>query len=574
MAHILIVDDEPEVLGLFREVLEVRGHSVEEASDVDEARERLAGAGFDLLLCDINLPGEPGLALVRQVANELPDTAVVIVTAVDQPALAEEALGLGACGYLVKPCRTNDLVISVAAGLRVRDLSRTARLHVEELESKVLRRTVALHEAVQLLEASTETAGVALRETADRLVTALTLRSDETGGHIQRMSRYGAQLALASGITTWPEYEIQVGMMLHDIGKIGVPDGILLKPAMLNGEEFEVVKRHPLVGAKLLSEGHSPVLTMGAEIALTHHERWDGRGYPAGLSGQSIPVVGRIAAVADVFDALTSERAYRSALPIEQACEIMVGERARHFDPDLLDVFLLSLDEMLVIRNAHPDPAPTTTIRVLIVDSRALFADALVRLLATADDVSVVGLARTAGEAVELLGERPTDVVVLDADLPQGDGATVIAAVRAEVPEPKVVVLTGRGDGRLLQHALEAGGAGIIERDRAFEDLLPAVRALVAGECLITEARLIGLVTGAPAGGADLSPREVEIISLMTEGLSNKVIADRLDLRLNTVRNHVQRILNKLGSHSKLEAVATARRRGLLPPHNATTSWR
>jgi putative two-component system response regulator len=565
VAHILIVDDEPEVMGLFREVLEVRGHSVEEAFDVVEARKRLADAGFDLVLCDINLPGETGLTLVRQVAGELPDTAVVIVTAVDQTALAEEALGLGACGYLVKPCRTNDLVISVAAGLRARDLSRNARLHVEELESKVLHRTMALHEAVQLLEASTETAGMTLRETADRLVTALTLRSDETAAHIQRMSRYGAWLALASGMTTWSDDEIRVGMMLHDVGKIGVPDSILLKPAMLRGEEYEIVKRHPLLGAKLLSEGHSPVLTMGSEIALTHHERWDGRGYPSGLARDSIPVVGRIAAIADVFDALTSHRVYREALPVERACEIMVGERARHFDPDLLDVFLLSLDEMLLIRDAHPDPAPTATIRVLLVDSRALFADALVRLLATADDVSVVGLARNAIEAIEMLDQRPVDVVVLDADLPEGNGAAVMAAVRAEVPEPAVIVLAGRGDGRLLQHALEVGGAGIIERDRAFEDLLPAVRTLVAGESVIPAARLVALVTGAAAAASDLTPREVEIFDLMTEGLSNKVIAARLDLRLNTVRNHVQRILNKLGSHSKLEAVATARRRGLLP---------
>lgn len=563
MANILIVDDEPEVLGLFREVLEVRGHSVEGAFDVIQAQEHLAGAGFDLVVCDINLPGETGLALVRQVADELPDTAIVMVTAVDQPALADEALALGACGYLVKPCRTNDLVITVAVGLRVRDLSRSGRLHVEELESKVLRRTIALHEAVQLLEVNTETAGMALRETADRLVTALTMRSDETGAHIQRMSRYGARLALAAGITTWSDDEIQVGMMLHDVGKIGVPDSILLKPATLNDEEYDVVKRHPLLGAKLLSEGHSPVLTMGAEIALTHHERWDGGGYPCGLAGEAIPIVGRIAAVADVFDALTSDRVYREALPAEQACEIMAGERGRHFDPDLLDVFLRSLDEMLLIRDAHPDPVLAATIRILIVDSRALFADALVRLLATEDDVSVVGLARTAVEAVGMLGQRPTDVVVIDADLPEGDGAAVIAAVRAEAPEAAVIVLAGRGDGRLLQHALEAGGVGIIERERAFEDLLPAVRAGVAGESIIAPATLNALVTRAPAGAADLTPREVEIVSLMTQGLSNKIIATRLDLRLNTVRNHVQRILNKLGAHSKLEAVATARRRGM-----------
>ena len=567
MARILIVDDEEEVRLLLRGVLEARGHAIEEAGDVNQARERLAAAGFDLVLCDINMPGETGLALVRQVADELPDTAIVMVTAADEPALADEALSMGACGYLVKPFRPNELVITVAAGLRLRDLERARRSHLDELESKVLRRTVALHDAVQHLEDSEKLAGIALRETAHRLVTALTLRSEETGGHIQRMSRYGARLAILSGIETWSEDEIQVGMMLHDVGKIGVPDAILLKPGPLTDREYEIIQRHPAMGAELLAEGQSPVLSLAAEIALSHHEHWDGGGYPAGLAGESIPLAGRIAAIADVFDALTSNRVYRPALPIDRALEVMTEERARLFDPDLIDLFTASLDDMLAIRDAHPDPAPTDTIRVLIVESRPMFADALVRLLAPAEGISVVGVGKTAIQAVEMVGECGPDVVILDVDLSDGNGVAAIQGVRGKAPDSAVILLAGRADEGLLLRALDAGGAGIVERERAFEDLLPALFAVAAGKSLVPADKLLALFRRGHTGvGALLTSRESDVIRLMTEGLSNEAIARRLDLRLNTVRNHVQRILNKLGAHSKLEAVATARRNGLLPP--------
>ncbi len=431
----------------------------------------------------------------------------------------------------------------------------------------MLRRTVALHDAVRRLEDSEETAGVALRETADRLVTALTLRSEETGGHIQRMSRYGAKLAEASGLKNWSEDEVRVGMMLHDVGKIGVPDAILLKPGDLTVEEYEIMKRHSAMGADLLGNGRSAVLTLGAEIALTHHERWDGAGYPAGLAGERIPIAGRIAAIADVFDALTSTRVYRRCLSVDYAVEMMTKERERHFDPDLLDVFTASLDDMLVIRDAHPDPVLPTAISVLIVESRPMFADALVRLLAQAEGISVAGVGSTVAQGVEMLGERGADVVVLDVDLPDAHGVAAVHALRSQAPESAVILLAGRPDGALLRRTLDAGGAGIVERERAFDDLLPALFSAAAGKSLVPPAQLTALSTQGLGGvGADVSAREVDVLILMTEGLSNQAAADRLGLKINTVRNHGQRILNKLGAHCTLEAVATARRKGMLPP--------
>jgi putative two-component system response regulator len=147
--------------------------------------------------------------------------------------------------------------------------------------------------------------------------------------------------------------------MLHDVGKIGIPDSILLKPGPLDSEEREIIKRHSLLGNRLLANGRSPVLTLGAQIALSHHERWDGSGYPDGLAKERIPIAARIAAIGDVFDALTSDRVYAPAVPFPEAVEQMREERGRHFDPQLLDLFLASTDQLQAIRAAHPDTVPT-----------------------------------------------------------------------------------------------------------------------------------------------------------------------------------------------------------------------
>ena len=360
MARLLIVDDEPGFRRSVRRTLERGGHMVLEAGNVEDAHDVLSAEAIELLLCDINMPGGSGLQLVRTITAERSDTAVVMLTGVDDPAVANEALAIGAYGYLVKPIEPNEILINVASGLRRRELEIGRRQYVSELESKILRRGAALRGALDRLERIEANARHAERDAVDRLVTALTLRSEETGAHIRRVGHYSALLARSSGLNGNAEEEIRLAAMLHDVGKIGVPDAILLKTGPLDEEEHAIIKRHPEMGSSLLADGDSPVLRLGAQIALTHHERWDGHGYPRGLADGDIPTAGRIAGIADVFDAMTSKRVYRPALPVTDAIEHMQSERARHFDPQLLDLFIRSIDDIETIRAAYPDTPAST----------------------------------------------------------------------------------------------------------------------------------------------------------------------------------------------------------------------
>jgi putative two-component system response regulator len=487
------------------------------------------------------------------------------VTGVDDPAVADEALALGAYGYLIKPFLPNEVIINVASALRRRDLERDRRAQNHELEAKLLSRTTALRNAISRLERASSGAKLAERETVERLVTALTLRSEETGEHIERMSRYAATLAIKRGMDATLSEDFRIGAMLHDVGKIGIPDAILLKPGALNQEELMAIRRHPELGASLLGDSRSRVLQLGARIALSHHEHWDGGGYPSGLAGEDIPLEGRVAGIADVFDALTSHRVYRPAMDVEAARGVMWAERGRHFDPELLELFFLSIDDMLAIRANYADPVPQSDVRVVVADSRRLFADALARALAAAGAITVVGVTSSATEAAAMVDDRDVDVLAIDADLGEGGVVTLARHFQRHKPGLSLIVLADRDDDALVLEALEAGCAGVIVRDHAFEELDAAVLAAHRGEPAIAPGRLVALLQRRTAvSNARLTRREHDVLALMAEGLSNEAIAARLIVSLNTVRNHVQRILTKLSSHSKLEAVAEAGRRGLL----------
>ena len=188
-------------------------------------------------------------------------------------------------------------------------------------------------------------------DTINRFVVAAEYKDEDTGNHIVRMSRYSALIAEKLGLPDKDVQNIQYASPMHDVGKIGTPDNILLKPGKLTEEEFDLMKMHTTIGAKILANSKSEILQVAEQIAVSHHEKWNGKGYPLGLCGDDIPLVGRIVALADTFDALTSKRPYKNPYPVEIALEIIRKERGRHFDPDVTDVFLENIDEILKIKS-------------------------------------------------------------------------------------------------------------------------------------------------------------------------------------------------------------------------------
>ncbi|HLI57556.1 MAG TPA: HD domain-containing phosphohydrolase, partial [Actinomycetota bacterium] len=260
----------------------------------------------------------------------------------------------GAYGYVVKPYRVNELLINLANALHRRALEAQSRSYIKQLEDTVLQRTRVLRESLAPLGRA-NLPPIAAQEVIEHLSGALAARDEETGYHIRRMSEYSALLAERLGLQIAGDV-MRLASALHDVGKIGIPDAILQKPGPLTPTERVAMQRHTLIGHSLLSGTESPLLALGASIALTHHERWDGTGYPFGLRGEDIPAEGRVTAVADVFDALTSNRVYRKALPIDEALDTMRAAASTHFDPEVLEAFLGSIDTVLDLRRQHLDP--------------------------------------------------------------------------------------------------------------------------------------------------------------------------------------------------------------------------
>lgn len=346
--HLLIVDDEPVNLKLLERVLGQQGYrSLELVSDSRQVLDRYRARRPDLILLDLNMPHLDGFAVLAQL-KALDDPLlppVVILTAQHGKDFLLRALASGARDYVTKPFDINELT------MRVRNL----------LDAQLAHRM--LHDQKSVLEemvrARTEEVRHTRLQIVQRLGRAAEYRDEETGNHILRMSHISAHLARCAG---WDEARCELMLHaspMHDIGKIGIPDAILLKPGRFEPHEWEIMKTHTTVGARLLEGDDSDLLTLARDIALCHHEKWDGSGYPRGLAGEDIPEAGRIVALADVFDALTSARPYKKPWTIEAATAYIREQRGRHFDPRLADLFLAELPAILDIRARFADPVPT-----------------------------------------------------------------------------------------------------------------------------------------------------------------------------------------------------------------------
>jgi putative two-component system response regulator len=343
--RVLVIDDEEPTRRLIARLVNGAGHEVEGAADAVEARLRLTAHDFALVICDLNMPGESGRELVRWIREQYPDVAVLMATGTNDPGIADAVLTAGAYGYLLKPFRRHELLINVANALRRRRLEIENREYRDRLEHLVVERTAELRQAFDRLESSQGELTRSREETIKRLSLAIEFRSHETGEHVGRIGLNTAFVARQLGFEDSRCEMIRLAAVLHDVGKIGIADAILLKPGPLTHDERRRMQEHAEIGYRLLTGSGSELLEFAAEIAWIHHERFDGTGYPRGLAGHDIPLEGRITSVADVFDALTHDRVYRPALPLEKAIGIMAEGRGGQFDPDVLDVFMDALGE-------------------------------------------------------------------------------------------------------------------------------------------------------------------------------------------------------------------------------------
>jgi putative two-component system response regulator len=355
--RILIVDDEASIRRQLDRLLTAQGYVCTQAADAEEARWHLKEKQFALVLCDVNMPGESGLDLAKHVLlMEFPFTAAVMVTGLDDPAIADVALKNGAYGYIIKPFESNEVLINVANALRRRQLEIEHQSYLDRLEDTVMLRTESLRRKIRQLEQAQDELRLSREETVQRLALAAEFRDNDTARHLQRMSHYCELLARRHGLDAERCELIRIASPMHDIGKIGTPDHILLKPGKFSPDEYAAIMKHAEMGRHILDGSEAELLRLAATIAWTHHEKFDGTGYPRKLAGEQIPLEGRIAAIADTFDALTSPRVYKPAFSLEQTLDILRDNRGKHFDPSLLDTFLGSMDQVLAVKRQFGDP--------------------------------------------------------------------------------------------------------------------------------------------------------------------------------------------------------------------------
>jgi len=342
----LIVDDDEMLCHLLARWLTKENYDCTTVYSGEDALATLAQNSFDLMITDLNMPGISGIELLGMIRGKYLNMISIVVSAVDDRSIAISALELGAFAYIIKPINKSETLINVANAMRHRKLEMDNRAYNEEMNRLVIERTRKLQETEEEVRLSRD-------ETICCLTRAAEFRDNETAQHTMRMGNYCQLLSEKVGLA--PEICKLIGdaSPLHDVGKIGIPDQILLKPGKLTTEEFEIIKKHCDIGHRILGDSSSELLRMAATIALNHHEKVDGNGYPRGLTRDDIPMAGRIAAICDVFDALSFDRVYKKAFTIEKSVEILKEGRGSHFDAKLLDLFLNSLNEILLNKDLY-----------------------------------------------------------------------------------------------------------------------------------------------------------------------------------------------------------------------------
>jgi putative two-component system response regulator len=322
--RILIVDDEEPIRMVFHIQLTNAGYECRCAENGRHALEILRQHPADIVITDIKMPDMSGIELVNAI-KEHHHADIIVMSGYAQDFAYDKIIELGARDFIQKPVTAKELLVRLKRVVRERLLLAEREQQHQELKSAYL-------------------------DTINRLALAAEYKDEDTADHLVRISRYSTLLATKLGLPPDMVINIQYAAPMHDIGKMGIPDSILLKPGRLTPAELQVVKSHTTIGAKILAHSKSEILRLAHDTALTHHEKWDGTGYPRGLSGADIPLIGRIVGLVDVYDALTTVRPYKNPYPEEIALEIIQRERGRHTDPELTDVFLASIDDILQVK--------------------------------------------------------------------------------------------------------------------------------------------------------------------------------------------------------------------------------
>ncbi len=342
-AKILIVDDQPANVTLIEKMLDIDGYiNVIATTDPTQVESIYMEQNSDLVLLDLNMPVMDGyqvLAKIREVDPDYPP--IIVLTAQSDRESRIKALDLGARDFLAKPFDRVELMTRIRNMLEVRIMTKAMKNQNAILDGMVKERTKELNDT--------------RLEVIRRLGRAAEYRDDMTGFHIIRMSRYSQLLALAAGMSEAEAEVLLNASPMHDIGKIGIPDSVLLKPGKLDPEEWRIMQTHVDIGVEILTGSDSSLMNMAAEVAQNHHEKWDGSGYPRAIAGEDIPFTGRIVAVADVFDALTTERPYKKAWSVEDAIEFLKEQRGQHFEEKLVDLFIEILPDILNVRDQYSE---------------------------------------------------------------------------------------------------------------------------------------------------------------------------------------------------------------------------
>jgi len=457
MPRVLVIDDEAVIRDLIAEILADAGFDVTSAASATDGLEELGSHRFDIVVSDIVMPGLTGIELLEQVRLQRPSLPVVLVTGAGTHAMLTDALSGGADGLVMKPFSHAELVRAVTTAL---ERSRRAQ---RELRERLLTPTLA-----------------------SALANAIEARDATMEGHCERMSRLAVRIAAELGLGEDEIETVRIGAIVHDVGKIGIPDRVLIKHGPLTQEERALMETHPLIGDRLLAP--LEMLAGVREVVRHHHERWDGTGYPDALAGDAIPLAARIVALADAVEAMSGERHYRTPRPRAEVVSELEAGRGRQWQPELVDLVLdlIERGELrfesrgLALSAPGETTLPQPPVSVLLVEDDPDHALLAKEALECALDRAVVSHAPDAASAVELCRGATWSLVVLDQHLPDGNGIDLVQTLRNLAPDVPVVMLTGEGSEHLAVEAFRHGVSDYVVKSNGFlEELSGRVRTLV-----------------------------------------------------------------------------------------------